>query len=321
MNAVHTFRGLRLGKAFAHCKNASIVGSFKISNCCLDEFGSIGIALNCSEAGVPAAASLRVPHKPLGSTAEKAMPAAMMLSNTLVHSSGVKSFLLAMAVSNASAGLGSISLIILQSRSCDTCLTLATNRGQLSFQTWGRVMLARLPWLVTWDAILSGSSPAWLGVVAMLAVLSSLCPREAKTKTERRLSPRPPIVDIPKRPTTCDCHLLERSESGCVPRHHSWSRTLKFRQASLATQLQWAYTASLRSRRWHESNIYSGAPMPWMRRLTWSGMALRGGVVPGYPASHGCVRLYSSFASQLFQMTNRRRECSHRPGQTGACNH
>src|SRR5215470_5809174 len=47
-----------------------------------------------------AAASLRVPHKPLGSAADTAMPATMMLSNTLVHSSGVKSFLLAIAVSN-----------------------------------------------------------------------------------------------------------------------------------------------------------------------------------------------------------------------------
>ena len=59
----------------------------------------------------------------------------------------------------------------------------------------------------------------------------------------------------------------------------------------------------LEKRRWHESNIYSGAPMPWMQQLTWSGMALHGGVVPGYPASHGCVRLYPSFASKLFQIT------------------
>src|SRR6476659_6932048 len=60
----------------------------------------LGSRLAAASAGVPAAASLRVPHQPLGSTAETAMPAAMMLSNTLVHSSGVKSFLLAMAVSN-----------------------------------------------------------------------------------------------------------------------------------------------------------------------------------------------------------------------------
>src|SRR5215831_14364663 len=60
----------------------------------------LGSRLAAASAELLAAASLKVPHKPLGSAADTAMPAAMMLSNTLVHSSGVKSFLLAMAVSN-----------------------------------------------------------------------------------------------------------------------------------------------------------------------------------------------------------------------------
>ncbi|MGH7487291.1 MAG: L,D-transpeptidase family protein, partial [bacterium] len=59
----------------------------------------------------------------------------------------------------------------------------------------------------------------------------------------------------------------------------------------------------LEKRRYHHSNLFSGAPMPWMQRLTWSGTALHGGVVPGYPASHGCVRLPFSFAPKLFEMT------------------
>ena len=60
----------------------------------------------------------------------------------------------------------------------------------------------------------------------------------------------------------------------------------------------------LEKRRRHHSNLFSGAPMPWMQRMTWTGTALHGGVVPGYPASHGCVRLPFSFAPKLFQMTN-----------------
>jgi L,D-transpeptidase catalytic domain len=48
--------------------------------------------------------------------------------------------------------------------------------------------------------------------------------------------------------------------------------------------------------RWHRSNIYSGAPMPHMQRITWSGVALREGVLPGHPASHGCIRLTKDFA-------------------------
>ncbi|MGD9501650.1 MAG: pentapeptide repeat-containing protein, partial [Methyloceanibacter sp.] len=60
----------------------------------------------------------------------------------------------------------------------------------------------------------------------------------------------------------------------------------------------------IEKRRYHHSNLYSGAPMPWMQRMTWSGTALHAGVVPGYPASHGCVRLPFSFAPKLFKMTN-----------------
>lgn len=55
--------------------------------------------------------------------------------------------------------------------------------------------------------------------------------------------------------------------------------------------------------RMHASNIYSGAPMPFMQRLTWSGIAMHLGVVPGHPASHGCVRLPAEFAAKLWGLT------------------
>ena len=53
----------------------------------------------------------------------------------------------------------------------------------------------------------------------------------------------------------------------------------------------------------HHSNLYNNAPMPWMQRLTWDGIALHGGTLPGYPASHGCVRLPHAFAEKLFAET------------------
>lgn len=53
----------------------------------------------------------------------------------------------------------------------------------------------------------------------------------------------------------------------------------------------------------HYSNVYDDAFMPHMQRLTWSGIALHGGALPGYPASHGCVRLPFAFAEQLFGAT------------------
>ncbi|HEX2147206.1 MAG TPA: L,D-transpeptidase family protein, partial [Pseudorhizobium sp.] len=61
----------------------------------------------------------------------------------------------------------------------------------------------------------------------------------------------------------------------------------------------------LEKRKYHESNIYSNAPMPFMQRLTWSGIALHEGHVPNHPASHGCIRLPRDFAKNLFGMTDR----------------
>ena len=55
----------------------------------------------------------------------------------------------------------------------------------------------------------------------------------------------------------------------------------------------------------HRSNRYSNAPMPFMQRLTWTGIAMHAGSLPGYPASHGCIRLPPKFAQLLFGITNR----------------
>jgi hypothetical protein len=54
----------------------------------------------------------------------------------------------------------------------------------------------------------------------------------------------------------------------------------------------------------HYSNIYDAAPMPYMQRLTWSGVALHAGRLPGYPASHGCIRLPYDFAMRLYELTS-----------------
>lgn len=54
----------------------------------------------------------------------------------------------------------------------------------------------------------------------------------------------------------------------------------------------------------HFSNIYDNAPMPFMQRLTWGGVALHAGQLPGYPASHGCIRLPPAFAKLLFDVTH-----------------
>lgn len=58
----------------------------------------------------------------------------------------------------------------------------------------------------------------------------------------------------------------------------------------------------------HKSNLYSNAPMPYMQRLTWDGIALHGGHLPGYPASHGCIRLPHTFAKLFYGVTRMNQE-------------
>src|SRR5512133_3055069 len=55
----------------------------------------------------------------------------------------------------------------------------------------------------------------------------------------------------------------------------------------------------------HTSSIYKGAEMPWMERLTWTGIAMHAGDLPGYPDSHGCVRLPLEFSKLLYTVTTK----------------
>jgi lipoprotein-anchoring transpeptidase ErfK/SrfK len=54
----------------------------------------------------------------------------------------------------------------------------------------------------------------------------------------------------------------------------------------------------------HRSIKYDNAPMPFMQRIDQYGIALHAGQLPGYPASHGCIRLPSSFAKKLYSVTD-----------------
>lgn len=60
----------------------------------------------------------------------------------------------------------------------------------------------------------------------------------------------------------------------------------------------------LQKREMHRSNLYNAAPMPFMQRLTWDGVALHAGNNPGFPDSHGCIRLPAAFAKKLFSITS-----------------
>jgi lipoprotein-anchoring transpeptidase ErfK/SrfK len=70
--------------------------------------------------------------------------------------------------------------------------------------------------------------------------------------------------------------------------------------------------------RYHHSNIYSGAPMPFMQRITWGGVALHAGVLPGYPASHGCIRMPNDFAVKMWGWTKMGARVFVTPGEVPA---
>ena len=55
----------------------------------------------------------------------------------------------------------------------------------------------------------------------------------------------------------------------------------------------------------HFSSTYDNAPMPYQQRLTWKGVAMHAGNLPGYPASHGCIRLPMEFAKKMFEVTDK----------------
>jgi hypothetical protein len=67
--------------------------------------------------------------------------------------------------------------------------------------------------------------------------------------------------------------------------------------------------------KFHRSNIYSGAPMPYMQRITWSGVAMHAGVLPGYPASHGCIRMPPNFAVRMYGWTKQGARVVIAPGE------
>ena len=76
----------------------------------------------------------------------------------------------------------------------------------------------------------------------------------------------------------------------------------------------------IQKHKFHHSNIYSGAPMPYMQRITWSGVAMHAGVLPGYPASHGCIRMPMAFAMKMWNWTRMGARVVVTPGEISPAN-
>lgn len=135
---------------------------------------------------------------------------------------------------------------------------------------------------------------------ACAALLMSSAPAAARTDGVERSMP----AQSTARPTS----PLKIIVSIRRQRVSVWDGFRKIAEAPISSGMQGHDTPTgvfsiLQKNRIHHSNLYNDAPMPFMQRLTWSGVALHAGALPGYPASHGCIRLPYSFARQLFDIT------------------
>jgi hypothetical protein len=143
-----------------------------------------------------------------------------------------------------------------------------------------------------------------VGVMALAFAVGVALPAEAKKRQSSQKPAEEPIAD----PANGEPMILVVSLSNqkvAIYRGTTLITSSKVSSGMRGYATKAGVFSILEKQRYHHSNIYSGAPMPWMQRLTWSGTALHAGVVPGYPASHGCVRLPFSFAPKLFQITTK----------------
>jgi peptidoglycan hydrolase-like protein with peptidoglycan-binding domain len=142
---------------------------------------------------------------------------------------------------------------------------------------------------------------ALLGVAVLAAAVGTSLPAEA----QKRKPAKPAEVTLPDpadgEPMTLVVSLGQQKVDVYRGLTLVTTSSVSTGQRGYATKA--GVFSILEKQRMHHSNLYSGAPMPWMNRITWSGTALHAGVVPGYPASHGCIRLPFSFAPRLYKIT------------------
>ena len=147
------------------------------------------------------------------------------------------------------------------------------------------------------------------GVSALAIVLTAATASPAAARTKVRSEPPPkapvqaqePFGNVPKGPVQIFVSINQQ-------KLHLYSNGTEVAESLVATGVPQLPTPTgvfsiIGKEKFHRSNIYSGAPMPFMQRITWSGVALHEGENIGHPASHGCIRMPREFAIKLFGFT------------------
>jgi hypothetical protein len=141
------------------------------------------------------------------------------------------------------------------------------------------------------------------------AALAASSPPDRHRVQSAKVQPVPPFTPIktPSTDETLQVLISIRKQSMLV---YSGERQIGFSPISSGkpgNETPHGIFSVLRKHKFRWSNLYAREPMPFMQRLTWSGIALHAGELPGYPASHGCVRMPDEFAKQLFELETRDR--------------
>ena len=110
-----------------------------------------------------------------------------------------------------------------------------------------------------------------------------------------------PVVDVPKGPLQIFISINQQ-------KMHVYGNGVHIADTSIATGVPSLPTplgvfSVIQKQVFHRSNIYSNAPMPYMQRITWSGVAMHEGESIGHRASHGCIRMPRDFAVRLYRLT------------------
>jgi lipoprotein-anchoring transpeptidase ErfK/SrfK len=157
-----------------------------------------------------------------------------------------------------------------------------------------KVQAAQNPetWWTSSRAIATSSPPAWRSLKAR-----SRASEKAEGKAGRAANKSPPI---PSGPLHIIVSIDKQRATLFADGRPVASTAISSGTAAHPTPMG-VFTVIQKDRH-HVSNLYD-ASMPYMQRITWSGSALHQGPLPGYPASHGCVRLTESFAQLLWKTT------------------
>jgi hypothetical protein len=142
---------------------------------------------------------------------------------------------------------------------------------------------------------------AMAGVASPAEAASRKKVRHSESKSTKREDPKHPFGDALKGQLQLVVSIANQHVS-------LYADGVKIAQAPVSTGVPGHATpmgvfSVIEKDRYHHSNLYSNAPMPFMQRITWSGVAIHEGPLPGGPASHGCIRTTHDFASRLWPVT------------------